>query len=96
LHFTDLVIILLIVSRSGEKAVMEKISKIVFVLCASMAFCFAQVADTSSQSATGQNSKPVVQIGSATTTPNGNFNIPTGVITPKKPTNWSKIKDLFL
>jgi hypothetical protein len=57
-----------------------------------MAFCFAQVADTSAQGASPQNSKQVQASSAATNQP---INIPTGV-TPKKPTNWSKIKDLFL
>jgi hypothetical protein len=70
---------------------MGKISKIIVVLCASMAFCFAQVAGTSSQSAKTQDS---IQLSGNTTIPP--ITIPTGVITPKKPTNWSKIKDLFL
>jgi hypothetical protein len=71
------------------------ISKIIIVLCASMAFCFAQVADSSSQNTPAQDSKQV-QNGGVVITQNQNINIPTGVITPKKPTNWSKIKDLFL
>ena len=67
------------------------INKIIIVLCASMAFCFAQVADSSSHGATVQDS--ILVSGNATIPP---ISIPTGVITPKKPTNWSKIKDLFL
>jgi hypothetical protein len=74
---------------------MGKISKIIFVLCASMAVCFAQVADSSSHGTTTQDSKQV-QSGGVVLTQNQTINIPTGVITPKKPTNWSKIKDLFL
>ncbi|MBN1127701.1 MAG: hypothetical protein JXA71_01850 [Chitinispirillaceae bacterium] len=74
---------------------MGKIIKTIFVIGASIAFCFAQMADSSSQSTTVQETKQI-QGSSQTTTPNNSFNIPTGVITPKKPTNWSKIKDLFL
>jgi hypothetical protein len=70
---------------------MGKISKIIFVLCAFMAFCFAQVADSSSQSTKVQDS---IQLSGNASIPS--ITIPTGVITPKKPTNWSKIKDLFL
>jgi hypothetical protein len=80
----------------GEITVMEKISKIIFVLCASMAFCFAQVAESTAQNATPQDSKQVQSSSSTTVSSNQSINIPTGVITPKKPTNWSKIKDLFL
>ena len=72
----------------GEKTVMEKMIKIVFVLCASMAFCFAQVADTTKapEPKSSQDKKY---------TASQQVDLPTEV-KPKSPTNWSKIKDLFL
>jgi hypothetical protein len=71
---------------------MVKLGKILFlggVLCA---FSFAQAPDSSNQSKTDQESK---QIQSTTISSNQTVNIPTDV-KPKQPTNWSKIKDLFL
>lgn len=72
----------------GEKTVMGKMIKIVFVICASMALCFAQVADTTKAPEPKNHQDNEYSIPKP-------ISLPTEV-KPKSPTNWSKIKDLFL
>jgi hypothetical protein len=67
---------------------MEKLIKISFLVAASLTLTFAQAADsTRAPEAKGLNQRAI-----ASTQP---INLPTDV-KPKQPTNWSKIKDLFL
>ncbi|MBN2035690.1 MAG: hypothetical protein JW768_03005 [Chitinispirillaceae bacterium] len=73
---------------------MVKLAKFIVILGAGVAISFAQEADSSKQSKAEQEYKQVQSTG-ATISSNQTVNLPTP-ITPKKPTNWSKIKDLFL
>jgi hypothetical protein len=68
---------------------MNNVIKIVLIIASSMVIAFAQAADTTAKQ---QTSSPAA---SATVSPANGKSIATKV-TPKAPTNWSKIKDLFL
>ena len=70
---------------------MLRITKILTILSAIAAISFAQVADTSKQV---QEPKQIQTEGTFVSS-NQPINLPTD-IKPKQPTNWSKIKDLFL
>jgi hypothetical protein len=70
---------------------MQKIIKMIFIIGAAMAVSFAQAADSSKQV---QTSKQEQSAGTVVTS-NSTVNLPTDV-KPRQPTNWSKIKDLFL
>jgi hypothetical protein len=68
-------------------------AKVFLVVGAASAIAFAQTSDTASKQASSSSS---IQQSSATViTPDKKYS--TGIIKPSKtPTNWSKIKDLFL
>jgi len=71
--------------------VMAKILKISLIICVFAAFSFAETSTAPKQQTPIQVSTKTAD----TVTNAGSFKLPTGVV-PKQPTNWSKIKDLFL
>jgi hypothetical protein len=71
---------------------MGKLIKIFFVAGISAAFAFAQGAD----STVVRDSSQTVTAAAVPASSSGEKKSVTGVKTTKPPTNWSKIKDLFL
>jgi len=71
---------------------MGKLIKIFIVAGLSMAFAYAQTIDTTAKQ---DSSSQAVKAASTVTSYTGQKKAVTD-IKPKPPTNWSKIKDLFL
>ena len=67
-----------------------KIFKIFLIICAAAVFSFAQTADTANK-----QPAPVQTVDNKINNAQEKVTLPTKV-EPKQPTNWSKIKDLFL
>jgi len=76
----------------GREKVMGKLIKIFIIAGLSMAFAYAQTIDTTAKQ---DSSSQTVKAASTVTPSSGQKKAVTG-ITRKPPTNWSKIKDLFL
>ena len=73
---------------------MEKMTKILFIIIAAVAVCFAQAADTASKSRTYSPASQQLTVQNGYSS--NSIKIDLTGITPKTKTNWSKIKDLFL
>ena len=71
---------------------MDKCAKIFLAVCTTMAIAFAQASDTAANQQSIKQAAPA----SGTTISSVNSKPITTNVTPKAPTNWSKIKDLFL
>jgi hypothetical protein len=69
-------------------------AKVFLVVGAASVIAFAQASDTASKQ-TSSSSSSIKQSAATVTTPAPDIKYPTGV-KQKTPTNWSKIKDLFL
>lgn len=77
--------------RGGERA-MEKLIKMFFIAGLSMAFAFAQPIDTTAKH---DSSAQAVKAAGTVASSSGEKKAVTAN-KPKSPTNWSKVKDLFL
>jgi hypothetical protein len=75
---------------------MVRVAKIVLAVSAAVALAYGQASDSSAKQL---STAPVVKQSTAASTVAPTISSSkyfTGVVKPKVPTNWSKIKDLFL